>query len=238
MLTALRRIRQRLLTERKVTNYLLYAVGEVILVVLGILIALQINNWNEEQGRRSAEVIFYENIKQEVTKDKQQLLGEIAFNNKYTRQFRYADKIIEDDNRFKKDTLGKIAINLLNYSDFDKQGNIYETMVNSGQMNLLRNHRIINGIRRLEEAYLYINRMENIHYDAIVELVIPETSKAVKLHTGEIVRPEVLYSYDFQNIIVILLRIMEEKDEIYHNAINEIDGLLLSIGNEIYPEKP
>ncbi|WP_445383632.1 DUF6090 family protein [Robiginitalea sp. IMCC43444] len=47
MLRFFRQIRQRLLTDNKVSKYLLYAVGEILLVVIGILIALQIDNWNE-----------------------------------------------------------------------------------------------------------------------------------------------------------------------------------------------
>ncbi|NND93665.1 MAG: hypothetical protein HKN45_02305, partial [Flavobacteriales bacterium] len=49
MIKFFRHIRQRLLTENKFSKYLLYAVGEIVLVVIGILIALQINNWNEER---------------------------------------------------------------------------------------------------------------------------------------------------------------------------------------------
>lgn len=47
MLHFFRRIRQNLLTRNRFTKYLLYALGEIVLVVIGILIALQINNWNE-----------------------------------------------------------------------------------------------------------------------------------------------------------------------------------------------
>ncbi len=44
-----RKIRQRLLNSNKVSRYLLYALGEILLVVIGILIALQVDNWNEER---------------------------------------------------------------------------------------------------------------------------------------------------------------------------------------------
>ncbi|MGB5203859.1 MAG: DUF6090 family protein, partial [Eudoraea sp.] len=47
MIKFFRRIRQSLLTENKIGQYLKYAIGEILLVVIGILIALQINNWNE-----------------------------------------------------------------------------------------------------------------------------------------------------------------------------------------------
>jgi len=49
MIKLFRNIRQKLVAEGKTTNYLKYAIGEIVLVVIGILIALQINNWNESQ---------------------------------------------------------------------------------------------------------------------------------------------------------------------------------------------
>jgi len=49
MIKFFRKIRQQLLAEGAVKKYLLYAIGEILLVVIGILIALQINNWNEQQ---------------------------------------------------------------------------------------------------------------------------------------------------------------------------------------------
>ena len=55
MIKFFRKIRQKLLTENKFSKYLLYAIGEIILVVIGILIALQINNWNENRKDRIIE---------------------------------------------------------------------------------------------------------------------------------------------------------------------------------------
>ena len=49
MIKFFRNIRKTLLTEGKTLNYLKYAIGEIILVVIGILIALQINNWNDNR---------------------------------------------------------------------------------------------------------------------------------------------------------------------------------------------
>ncbi|SRR6056297_2516550 len=49
MITIFRRVRDKLIASGSVTKYLLYAVGESLLVVVGILIALQVNNWNEDR---------------------------------------------------------------------------------------------------------------------------------------------------------------------------------------------
>jgi hypothetical protein len=53
MIKFFRKIRQRLLTENKFSKYLIYAIGEIVLVVIGILIALSINNWNEHKKTES-----------------------------------------------------------------------------------------------------------------------------------------------------------------------------------------
>lgn len=56
MLRFFRHIRKKLIEEDNVRKYLLYAIGEIILVVIGILIALQINNWNNNQIEKEAEI--------------------------------------------------------------------------------------------------------------------------------------------------------------------------------------
>jgi len=67
MINFFRKIRQKLLTENKFSKYLLYAIGEIALVVIGILLALQINNWNEQQKLKSKEIEILLEIKSELS---------------------------------------------------------------------------------------------------------------------------------------------------------------------------
>ncbi|TFG72400.1 MAG: hypothetical protein E4H26_11090 [Flavobacteriales bacterium] len=62
MIKLLRNIRQRMIKENKISKYLLYAMGEIVLVVIGILIALQINNWNDELKQRNLEIKILKEI--------------------------------------------------------------------------------------------------------------------------------------------------------------------------------
>ena len=66
MLTFFRRIRKGLLGQGTTSKYLLYAIGEIALVVIGILIALQINNWNEWKKERVMEVHALEEIAENI----------------------------------------------------------------------------------------------------------------------------------------------------------------------------
>ena len=69
MIKFFRKIRQRLLTENKFSKYLLYAIGEIILVVIGILIALQVNNWNEQEKLAYERITILQNLKEDLTND-------------------------------------------------------------------------------------------------------------------------------------------------------------------------
>lgn len=72
MINFFRFIRRKLLSEDKFSRYLLYAIGEIVLVVIGILIALQINNYNEGEKRVEKEIevlkLFREALKTDLKK--------------------------------------------------------------------------------------------------------------------------------------------------------------------------
>jgi len=80
MIKFFRRIRQRLLTENKFSKYLLYAVGEIILVVIGILIALQINNLNESKKEENILNASLTSMKLNIQEDIENLNDQISYN--------------------------------------------------------------------------------------------------------------------------------------------------------------
>lgn len=66
MIKLFRNIRQTLLNEDKTTKYFKYAIGEIVLVVIGILIALQVNNWNEERIAKKETKAYHERLKEDL----------------------------------------------------------------------------------------------------------------------------------------------------------------------------
>jgi len=85
MIKFFRRIRQRLLSENKLSKYLIYAIGEIILVVIGILIALQINNWNNDRLERESEIIVLQEILGNLERDVEILNMTKGWNNLWIR---------------------------------------------------------------------------------------------------------------------------------------------------------
>ena len=81
MIKFFRKIRQILLSEGKTGKYFKYAIGEIILVVIGILIALQINNWNEQRKENIKEQALLKRLEKEFNSNQKQLLGKIESRN-------------------------------------------------------------------------------------------------------------------------------------------------------------
>ena len=86
MIKFFRRIRQRLLSENKISKYLLYAIGEIVLVVIGILIALAINNSNQRRVIEEKEQVYLKGLKEEFETSKAKLTVLTDINRKNLRE--------------------------------------------------------------------------------------------------------------------------------------------------------
>ena len=80
MITFFKKLRQSLLNDYKLSKYLLYAAGEIILVVIGILIALSINNWNTNQNNEKEVLNYLINLKEALNKDIISMETNFSFN--------------------------------------------------------------------------------------------------------------------------------------------------------------
>ncbi len=219
--------------NNKTGKYLKYAIGEIVLVVIGILIALQINNWNSKRLEKREEITSYKNIKRQINDDKNVISGIIDYNDLYYEQYKYANQVIEQNDRSKIDTLGKIALKLYKYSDYSRSSNIYQNLINSGELKLLKNRDIIEQIQQLEETYIYINRMEKLHWEVIMSGAHLDIQESIKFSDRSVRKPEELFGIDFQNHFISMMGIMIEKDEIYHLAINKIEIITELIDEEL-----
>ena len=233
MLLKLKEIRKKLLEEGKLTKYLTYAFGEIIIVAIGILLALYLNNWNQNRADNKLEIQYYQSIKNQLKEDSNILTGEMYYNQTYYSQFAYASNLIRSDAETEIDTLGKIAFNLLRYSDFRRKSNIYQTLINSGEIIVLKNNNIIEKLQSLEEMYLYINRLEENHSTIILSQIIPDIKEILQVDPIKVVRPEFIFSYKFKNNFDLLTGLMNEKLDAYKQAEYMIEAIIDLIDKEL-----
>ncbi len=221
----LRNIRQKLLAGGRLRQYIPYAIGEIVLVVIGILIALEINNLNEDRNRRHQEADIYRAIRQQVTEDRRELEGVVGFNRYLTRAHERANAIISARDTSKTDSLAVMAMLLSQYSDFHRDARIYGNLAVTGQLGLLENPEIPRALQRLEMTYTLVNKLEDLHWDVIINELSPELRSVVNYNTLKAARPERLFGLELQNIVVESIYLTKIKDSIYRKALSEIDSL-------------
>lgn len=229
MIRFFRTIRLKLLTNNNIKKYLLYAIGEIVLVVIGILIALKINNWNDGQNVKLEEVKTYSDVKEQIQQNLEEITKLDSLNHYYKSLYDRGNLIISNKKWESIDTLAYIAMNLSQYSDFHGNDNIYESLVNSGDIKLIKNTEIQKKLQNLESTYRYMNKLEDIQWEIIIKELSPELRGVINYSNFHIEKPEKLYSVELQNIIIESIYITAGKDSVYNRAVKEIrtiDGLI------------
>lgn len=146
MIKFFKKIRRRLLEENRFNKYLFYAIGEIVLVVLGILIALQINNWNQDRLDGKHEIKLLKSIRKELTRNNE--LNEALVVNRLNRKIEsliLAKKYCEKEITV-ADTLE--FLNTVSYGGVFSGGHqfgersSYDELINTGNLQLIRNDSI------------------------------------------------------------------------------------------------
>jgi len=146
MISFFRTIRQKLLSQNKVTRYLVYAIGEIFLVVIGILIALQVNNWNEHRKAQSQELSTMKEIIENLKYDILRSQGNSAMN--LDRLVGLDSLRIAISNTIEaKDETEYIYYFALKYGQDYSQVTLnrtaYDQLINSGTIQLIDNRQLV-----------------------------------------------------------------------------------------------
>ena len=142
MINFFRRIRKQLANDNKPLKYMRYAIGEIILVMVGILLALQVNNWNEQLKNNDLEREFLNGLRADLVID----------STYYSKRIQDAENYI----RINRNFIGELYEEQQNYADvqnlFEKlslysdlltiQNSTYQELINEGKFNLIRNREL------------------------------------------------------------------------------------------------
>ena len=143
MIKFFRKIRQRLLTENNFRKYLIYAIGEIFLVVIGILIALYLNNLNESRKNNQLENDYLKGVLKNIDVDINELNGNLKrdslkFINYTILQKAFNDEVIRSD----KSLMEKTILKSFGYYGFNSNRIVFDDLVSSGKINLIQSDSI------------------------------------------------------------------------------------------------
>jgi len=194
MINFFRKIRKKLANDNNPLKYARYAIGEIVLVVVGILIALSINNWNENQKENQLEREFLIRLRTDLISD----------STYYSKRNRDAENYIRANRDFIKELYNEqhnyadvknlfVTLSLLS-EPLTSQQSTYKELINDGKLNLIRNvelkSSLINYYRDTEVADKHIEEFNVFSVNTLINTLdkIPNMPRVLKydLNIGNI----------------------------------------------------
>ncbi|MCR9227991.1 MAG: DUF6090 family protein [Flavobacteriaceae bacterium] len=144
MLKFFRKIRKEFIAKKKVGDYLLYAIGEIVLVVIGILIALAIDNANEQSIKKEKEQIYLIGLKDEFETSKTKLEQLVTFNKQSYEDSKKIVNYMENQEALPTELeLANLLYNAFAFDiSFNPNNSLLEEMINSGSLKDISNQRL------------------------------------------------------------------------------------------------
>ena len=204
MIKFFRKIRQNLLMENKTGKYFKYAIGEIVLVVIGILIALQINNWNDAHNLKNKETSLLIEMKSNLESDLEGLKWDINKNEGLLKANRGVLKSLNDG--VYHDSLNLYYTYIKGNTVFVKNTSAFKNLESLG-LDIIKNDSL-----RIKITNLYSTRYEYIRYIEQVrdekfqfEQIIPQINKHLKLNSENLYQPinfeELSRNNEFKSVI-------------------------------------
>jgi len=144
MIKLFRSIRKNILAKGKTTKYFKYAIGEIVLVVIGILIALQINNWNQERILKIEEKSIVKNLHNEYLQNKKIIQKSIG---DYDNCIHTLESLMElmgkDEEIIKQQNIDSLLFYAFDPPIFRPSENTISGLIQSGRLELLQNQELV-----------------------------------------------------------------------------------------------
>ena len=228
MIKFFRQIRKSLLMENKTSKYFKYAIGEIILVVIGILIALQINNWNEERKNRNREQSILKNLQSDfkanidnVDKTYNSFLEAYEASANLLEIISSSDAIYGSEIEYLLDEIINKTMSL----DINT-GSINE-ILNTGSINLIRDTYLKKQLSNW--SYFETDTQDDIviYRDYLFDFFIPSLTNKALLRNMEVpdffeedLKLQIISKSNFKIDYNKTIRTIEFENELYNNTLN------------------
>lgn len=243
MIKFFRKIRQDLLSKGKTGKYLKYAIGEIILVVIGILIALQINNWNTERLERITETEYYCQLLDDLESDKVELLELIEASKQRVEITKQLLLDLEAQTLAKEEIIFNMLLALRSNTFIPSKLAITD-LTSSGRLNLIKDKSFKKKLYKYYEdldnksEIASVNRLKNtaniFEWDNALEF---GSQNFYASNLGENILktlPNLDWHIDknnpyykrFQEVLVISLGINIREQELYNSIITDLEPII------------
>lgn len=237
MIKLFRQIRKSLLMENRTSKYFKYAIGEIILVVIGILIALQINNWNENRKLNASELILLKDISKNLKSCLTELESTLKFNQLTFNRNKLILNHLDNKLPYSK-KLDSAFVTLVNWSSPYFTFTAYETLKSKG-IDIIKNDSIKQGIIEIYESdYAYLVKdYDQSEWVLAQSVVFPTSVNHIRKIDDNTSRPNDYKSLQsnnqFKNMIGEILDVRKTGIIKMQHVVKKTEKLLKKIESEI-----
>jgi len=172
MIKFFRHIRQRMLKENRFSRYFIYAIGEIVLVMVGILLALQVNSWNEQRKMVKAEQVLLIQLRTDFRSDLEQLEGKIASGSHIVSASSVALQYLDNPTDVNRDSLFKNLSAILGWPTFKETKN---DMNNTGRLQLIQNEELRSMLSHWPTEVIRVQETEQEIKSLYLDVILPFT---------------------------------------------------------------
>ena len=174
MIKLFRKIRYDLMEKNKTGKYFKYAIGEIVLVVIGILIALQINNWNELKKQRNEAQTFINRLSEEVSQNIELTNREISLEqNQVEKTKSLLEMFSWPQDKISSRAIDSLIFAIMSSNSLDIKTGTLEEGLNTGQVSLLTNGELKQKLYSLPSVFDEIKRLETLESEDINDNMVP-----------------------------------------------------------------
>ncbi|MCB0658322.1 MAG: hypothetical protein KDC57_19395 [Saprospiraceae bacterium] len=206
MIHLLRNIRRQQIDTGRVRKYLFYALGEIILVVIGILIALEVNNRNDAHQTRAKELVYLQKLKADLENSNQKMDQFILKQKQYVTAAQEIIDHIEGKPILDWQVFNEQCISIYDWRRFYLDNYTFQDLIYSGNLNLISNDTIKTLLLQLDGLYQqYKAKEEHFRFDSETIIFTPsynllDLHPTFKKHIGQdVVLSEDMYRDYFRD---------------------------------------
>ncbi|MDO1502556.1 DUF6090 family protein [Winogradskyella maritima] len=251
MIKFFRKIRQKLLSENKFSKYLIYAIGEIVLVVIGILIALGINNWNENNKTQQVTNDYLERLLTETQINLDKVEKEIEIEqNQINASKKILDMFHQERKSLRSKTIDSLISIVFSANAIDINSGIFTEGINSGKIGNLKSEKLrtalygfvglAEDLKRQEQIWnndlndvLGVFLYKNFNYRNMDNSFGKYKDKIGTTHFKDFNNLSLLNSMEFENHIDNRFYTNNGQLEIYQNLSSDLKKIENLIKNEL-----
>jgi len=201
------------------SNYLL----ELLVVFMGVTAAFLLDGWRQSRTDRQLERQYLQSFYGDIRSDAENLQAIIPSNQLKLKRVR---NFISSNDQIHLDTVKTILAEMMSMEFFDKKQSTYESIKNSGNLNIISDYALKETIVKYYEKFKLVDKVESLYQDWLNLYAIPFVYENMDIARQKIISPDQVKGYRFRNTVAGYYALLSQNLDVYQTIAESNQDLL------------